>query len=215
MTSASGIPKKACSPRARTGFTLVELCLVLALLAMIATLAAVSLGAWQSTRFEEHAGRCESLLTMLRADAVSRARRIELGFDEVGRVAVAWEPDPLERPGEFLPYTAALWERYVPGDEVVITRCVLAGEGVWRAALQEDLADDADPELQAVRFQRDGTSDSARIEIAPADEADPRRAVVVWNGRTATAETTILHEEQLEKFYDRLEQQERTPYERE
>jgi prepilin-type N-terminal cleavage/methylation domain-containing protein len=215
MTSASSILKKRCNRLGRAGFTLVELCLVLALLAGLAALAAVSLGSWRATRFEEHVGRCESMLTMLRADAINKARRLELGFDDAGRPAVAWEPAPLDRPGEFLPYTAALWERYVPADEVAITRCILAGEGVWRAALQENLAEGETPELQPIRFRADGTSDGARIEIAPADETDPRRAVIVWDGRGGLAETTMLDVEQLDEFYDRLAEEERTAYERE
>ncbi len=215
MTCDCGILTRTSSPRARAGFTLVELCLVLALLVMIASLATISLGAWRTGRFEEDVSRCESLLTMLRAEAATRVRRVELGFDEAGRFAVAWEPDPLERPGEFVPYTAALWERYVPTDDVVVSRCVLAGEGVWRAALREDLADgDAEP-LDAIRFETDGTSDSARIELAPGDEEDPRRAVIVWDGRLGRAETTLLDAEELDGFYENLTEQERTSYERE
>lgn len=215
MTCNCGNPKRTCNPLARAGFTLVELCLVLALLVMIGSLAAVSLGAWRTGRFAEDVDRCESLLTMLRAEAVTRARRIELGFDEAGGFAIAWEPDPLERPGQFVPYTGALWERYVPTENVLVSRCILAGDGVWRAALRENLADGDDEQLQAIRFETDGTSDSARIELAPSDVDDPRRAVIVWDGRPGRAETTMLDAEELDGFYEQLAEQERTPYERE
>ena len=79
------------------GFTLVELMLAIALLAVILTVTIVSgTSSGDRRKFEYAVDRLETTLRMARAEAANSARRIQLAFDEETRLpTLLWEPSPL------------------------------------------------------------------------------------------------------------------------
>ncbi|MFP4052340.1 MAG: prepilin-type N-terminal cleavage/methylation domain-containing protein [Phycisphaerae bacterium] len=200
---------KALHPAAapfRAGFTLLEICLALALLGMLAVLGTISVASWQSSRFQRGVDQAETLLSMLRADAANQARRLQLQFDDAGRMSVAIEADPLANPGVFAPHSSALWLRYLPNEALHVTHVRLIGSGEYRAMLAgTHEAFGEEQALPAVQFEPDGTSDRVWIELAPTDEEDPRRVVIDWDGFTGRARVLETHQENLEELYAELE----------
>jgi len=109
-------------PSTTAGFTLLELLLVLVLLVLFASMAALNfLPLERSARLDEGVGQLESLLRFARAEAAQQGRRVQLQAAPTsstpdrtataGRtLQVSWEPQPLRAPGVFVenPSTATL-----------------------------------------------------------------------------------------------------------
>ncbi|MGC9453922.1 MAG: GspH/FimT family pseudopilin [Phycisphaerae bacterium] len=179
MISAPG-PKRN-SPRA-SGFTLVELVLVLVVLSLLAGVTALSLGGFgRSQELDESARRLETALRLARAEAAGAGRRIRLRPDaETGTLDVVWEPEPLERPGEFESYPCN-WRGYLPGGNVWVVGSELTGESRYRTLWSERASrDESDARFEPLTFYPDGTSDSGEIEL----ESDAGTIVLRISGLT-------------------------------
>src|SRR5688572_17959539 len=95
----------------RCGFTLIELLLTLVLLLVLLSAIVMNFtGLQRGVQLEEGAEQLESLIRFARAHAANTGCKVRLTFEEqvdddltvpVGNIFVSWEPEPLERPGEF------------------------------------------------------------------------------------------------------------------
>jgi prepilin-type N-terminal cleavage/methylation domain-containing protein len=208
FASHSGTASYPAAGSPRAGFTLLEICLSLALLGLLAALGTISVASWQSGRFDRGVEQAETLLSMLRADAANQGRRLQLQFDDAGQMSVAIEADPLGSPGVFAPHSSALWLRYVPNELLRVRQVRLIGSGEYRAMLAGvgEALDEEQP-LPAVQFEPDGTSDRAWIELAPQDEEDPRRVVIDWDGFNGRATVIQADAEELDELYAEMEAQ--------
>ena len=216
MTSRAGAksrPANSARPFGAAGLTLLELMLALSLVVVLTSIAVVSVARDQGRRsFQEGLDRLETLLRMTRAEAANSGRcfRIEMAMADEDQpqppIRVLWEPQPLTEPGEYIEFTASAWSDYVSGDAIRVLSCALIGpggywpSGGWRGAKADDEA------VQALMFYPDGASDSAVIELAPADEADELRGVIRLDGLNRTIRTLIVTAEELEENRQEIEQ---------
>src|SRR5688572_2124889 len=96
------------------GFTLIELLLTLIVLMLLLGAVVMNFtGLQSSSQLDEGVEQFESLVRYARAHAANSGCRVRLTFEEVagegemavplGNVFAVWEPDPLNKPGEFHP----------------------------------------------------------------------------------------------------------------
>ena len=178
------------------GFTITEIVVAIALLALLAGVMVTGFSSWYDTeRIDEAARRLESIVRLARAEGASRGRRIRLAFDaETLRALVEWEPLPLEQPGVFVAHPAT-WAHDVPNDELRFRRCQRIGGSALQTLTYEreaELQSQAGGLLQAVMFYPDGSFDSAIIEVGDPQEIDPRVGRIDLDGTNGTISLRIL-----------------------
>ena len=175
------------TPRALRGaFTLIEIVLAVALVALLAGMALVNFGAWRSGQaLDEGAQRWETALRMARAEAANLGRRLRLAFDaNDGRVVVLWEPEPLTEPGQFTEYTACGWKDAVDLGGVRVEKCEYIGSSTYRTLDAQSVrtGDVANADLAEITFEPDGSSDSVALTLVAADAPESPRVVIEIDG---------------------------------
>lgn len=180
----------------RRAFTLVEIILAAAIIALLAGAFVLAMGQWyQKQSLDECALRVEAILRMARAEACSQGRQIRLAFDPAsGSPVIAWEPDPLQAPGRFVPYYGA-WANDLPTDMLRFIRCRRTGQSARKLLTYSDAQESETPDgepLQSVTFMPDGSCDSAVIEVASADGLDGRIGRIEVNGITGSVSLRML-----------------------
>lgn len=199
------------------GFTLVELLLVVALVALLFGAAAFNFGTLQnSADLNEGTSRFEALLLFVRSQAQYTGRRLILRFDTAATnapagfqepIRVEWEPDPVEHPGryEMLPEAGFYIKNLL--ELVQITRVTVGEDG-----------DDSDPlrstsregtpsvdqdgralETPPTLFFPDGTSDSLSVVLASNRSEDPRHVRVRLEGITGAISREFVSADPMER----------------
>ncbi len=170
---------------ARKAFTLMEMILALVIVVAIGALGmALTSGLGSGPDFDEGVERFQTLLRQARADACIQGRRIQLRFsyeeqtDAASGIEIAWEPEPLEDPGIFVPYTHCPFEEMVPDRSLVVLTCELIGDSAYTTLLSQQLSGESDDGMDPLTFDRDGSCDAAIILLAPIDPESPRRVVL-------------------------------------
>jgi len=192
------------------GFTLLEVILVCFLLLLLVTAGTVLLTPLrEKAGFEEGVYRFETLLRMARTDAAGRGLRLQIApetTEQGHRIRILSESDPLGKPEQFAPYAGCTWADMIPEGLAIVTRSQLVGPAAFRkrAVAQSDPGRSGDAALEAVTFYPDGSSDSAVFELAPADEFDPRRAVIRLDGINNVIQIRMLIEDELEEHYEQI-----------
>ena len=195
MPSRPVVLVSAKPPRACGGFTLLEILLVVAVIALLAGAAILSLGGRRDVEaLQEGLGRLETAILMARAEAANLGRRLRLEFGpEEAQVLVLWEPEPLAEPGTFVEYTGCTWQDSIELEGVRIEKCEFVGSSAFRAMETATGAGSAsDGALAAVTFEPDGSSDSVHLELTGAADPESRRAFLDLDGLTGTISTRIL-----------------------
>jgi prepilin-type N-terminal cleavage/methylation domain-containing protein len=181
------------SRRAGSGFTLIELLLTLVLLLLLLGAIVLNFTGLQSgVQLDEGAEQFESLIRYARAHAANTGCKVRLTFEEVvaedmavplGNVFVSWEPEPLERPGEFQPLTelSPLVDSLLGLVEVEDVRPFGASGSTELAPPEEQIVSFA-----PITFYPDGSSDSAEIVLAARESEDDRRLALQVLGITGT-----------------------------
>jgi len=187
---------RAGTPRTRRAFTLVEIVLAAAIIALLAGTFVLALGQWyQKQSVDESALRVEAILRMARAEACSQGRLIRLAFDPSSLCpSILWEPSPLQEPGRFVPHYGA-WANDLPTDLLRFIRCRRTGQSAGRLLTYSDAKEPETPDgepLQSITFMPDGSCDSAVIEVAAADGLDPRTGRIEINGVTGSVSLRML-----------------------
>ena len=199
--------KLAAAPQRRgdgDGFTLIELLLTLVVLMLLLGAVVMNFtGLQSSSQLDEGVGQFESLVRYARAHAANSGCRVRLTFEEsagegelavpLGNVFVVWEPDPLNKPGEFHPLreVAPLLEAMLGLVEVDEVRPVgggLAGTRPSGNALAE-LAPPADEQsygFEPITFYPDGSSDTAEVVFSARELDEERQVAVQIIGTTGT-----------------------------
>jgi len=180
----------------RRAFTLVEIILAAGIIALLAGMFVAAMGQWyQKQSLDESALRVEAILRMARAEACSQGRLVRLAFDPAsGTPVIAWEPDPLQAPGRFVPHYGA-WANDLPTDLLRFIRCRRTGQSAAKLLTYSDAQEGETPDgepLQSVTFMPDGSCDSAVIEVASADGLDPRIGRIEINGITGSVSLRML-----------------------
>jgi type II secretory pathway pseudopilin PulG len=179
-------------------FTLLEVILAVALLTLMTGVVIIALGPWRHHQdLQVAAERFAAATRMARADAARLGRRLRLSFDaETGGMALLWEPEPLEAPGEFVAYTRCAWLDMLPAD---LAKVVYARR---RGAVDDWAAGPAaaeEEEFDTIDFYPDGSSDSVEVHLTDAAGMDARLAVIELDGVNGVVRTHLLSEEQLEQ----------------
>ncbi len=182
--------------RTRRAFTLVEIILAAAIIALLAGMFVVGMGQWyQKQSLDESALRVEAILRMARAQACSQGRLIRLAFDPAsGAPVIGWEPNPLQEPGRFVPHYGA-WANDLPTDRLRFIQCRRTGQSALKLLTYTDAQEPETPDgapLQSVTFMPDGSCDSAVIEVAAADGLDPRIGRIEIDGVTESVVLRML-----------------------
>ncbi len=206
--------RSAAAPRARPlkageiwaprgAFTILELVLVLALVAMLVGVIVLSLpNLTEGRRLHRGAERFATVLRLARADAANRGRRLRLTFDaETAEPAVAWEPEPLTAPGEFVDYTTVCtWRNLLRADGIRVQRCTYTGPSRYRYVADAASAGAetvTETDLAAVTFEPDGSADSAVVHLVEADDPEGMLARIELNGVTGRVTSRVLTPEEL------------------
>lgn len=182
----SNLPLPGRAPRGvRLAFTLMEMILALVIVVAIGALGmALTSGLGSGPDFDEGVERFQTLLRQARADACIQGRRIQLRFsyeeqgDEASGIEIAWEPEPLDDPGVFVPYAHCPFEEMIPESSLVVLACELIGDSAYTTLLSQQLSGQDDSGLDPLTFYRDGSCDAAVILLAPIDPQSPRRVVL-------------------------------------
>lgn len=214
------------STRLRTsGFSLVELLLVLVVLMTLLSAAVIHLAPLQSrSSLPEGVQRFEAILRQARAEAALRGRRVRvtwstaptaaLGLDQGGPSAdseapileLAVEPDPLDRPGEFVPLQRPGAEDQELSGWIRIERSwggleVPAPQAGWAIeAVPSGTVSGNDRSQSELVFDPEGRSAGARWLIAAVDPSDPHRFLVALDGFTGRVTHRLLGLEEVEAW---------------
>jgi prepilin-type N-terminal cleavage/methylation domain-containing protein len=150
--------------RSNAAFTLIEVLLVMAVIAVLAGVVAYSLPRMTPDLLDESAARLASACERARDEAVRGGYVVRLVLDpQTGEWFLLAESDPLDRPGEFLD---------LPGDGSRVRKLpdeIKFGR-VDVAAARPDAPALGGRGSTFVEFAADGTSDSAVIELLPTDD---------------------------------------------
>jgi len=179
--------------------------LLLTLVVLMLLLSAVVMnftGLQSSSQLDEGVEQFESLVRYARAHAANSGCRVRLTFEEVagegesavplGNVFVTWEPDPLNKPGEFHPLVevAPLLETMLGFVEVDEVRPV--GEEQPPAAERQPygaaggVVDEQSYGFEPITFYPDGSSDTAEVVFSARESAEERQVAVQIIGATGT-----------------------------
>jgi len=206
MTSGAGLRNR---PRRNVprAFTLLEMILAISMVSLLAGAMVLALGGFRrGGGLAEGAERFETVLRMARAEAAGRGRRLKLNVDDqTGLIKILWEPQPLAQPGQFFEYSDSVWLNNVPNDLVRVVSCTLTGPSAYKTLNFEEFSDDREQAPEAITFYPDGSSDSAVIELAEADDSDVRRAVVELDGVNGIITTRILTSDELREDNEQIE----------
>jgi prepilin-type N-terminal cleavage/methylation domain-containing protein len=189
----------------RCGFTLIELLLTLVILMLLLGAVVMNFtGLQSSSQLDEGVEQFESLVRYARAHAANSGCRVRLTFEEVagegelavplGNVFVAWEPDPLNKPGEFHPLreVAPLLETMLHFVEVDEVRPVGGGLAEQRPATERQPYRDASAVeeqsygFEPITFYPDGSSDTAEVVFSARELDEERQVAVQIIGTTGT-----------------------------
>lgn len=205
--------------RAEGGFSLFELLLVLVVLLGLLSTFVVHLDAMRhGGALNEGVIRLESLLRFARAEAALRGKRVRVEFKtavpEEGRrreaslpepLQLAWEPDPLQRPGEFEPLRSTPWADQ-PLRELLTVQEVVPTTGRLReeaddigsmTAMGVSLREGEDSSsTAAITFDAEGCADSIELIVQATDPEDRRWIVVTLDGLTGEVTHRELSEEE-------------------
>lgn len=201
MTSATGQtrpPVTTRHPAARdrgAAFTLIEITLALVLIVIISTLVVINVPAFAAGhRFESGVSRFAAALRMMRAEAVIRGRQMRMTFDDQGQPQAMWEPDPLNAPGQFEPFTASTWTESLPRHLFRVSD--VQRDTLTRSQVMNLLAGGGEQaqtaSLAAVNFYPDGTADSATITLVPTDNQNSEQATVTLDGTTGQVHAKVI-----------------------
>ncbi len=179
--------------RRQAGFTLFEVLLVAALLALLALLVFPDLrGTSRGGQLDESVARFKALIAMTRAEAMNQTRRYCLTFRQDGSIRLSRQRDPLTAPHEFLPVREPWALREVLLPEVWVAALEPLPQGPAPILVQDDQIEftqiESEPvpvtELEAPHqffFEPDGTCPSMRWILR--DETG-RGRLVTLDGRT-------------------------------
>jgi prepilin-type N-terminal cleavage/methylation domain-containing protein len=215
--------KVAATPTKRSGgsgFTLIELLLTVVVLLLLLGAVVINFGGLQgSVQLDEGAEQFESLIRYARAHAANTGCKVQITFEEVvgddefqaalGNVFVSWEPEPLERPGEFKPLAelSPLVEsllRLVEIDDVrplggTVKRASNFVDGTGQAGtVEEEMAGSFAP----ITFYPDGSSDSAEVILRARESDDTRRLAVRVIGATGTVKKVAVLENETQGAHE-------------
>jgi type II secretion system protein H len=189
---------------APAGFTLVEVVMVLALLALLAGLVVLNVGGQSdSRRLVEGASRMAAMLDLARADAANLGKRLQVMFDAQGQMVVTFESDPLGAPDQFVPY-GATWATDGPGSAVRVVTSRLTGPSALAGNWRSDGRQSEQSDFQPITFYPDGTCDTALVLLASANANDIRRALLRLDGLTGRCEQQVLSGQELTDFYESI-----------
>lgn len=157
-------------------------------------------GLQSSSQLDEGVEQFESLVRYARAHAANSGCRVRLTFEEVagegelavplGNVFVTWEPDPLNKPGEFHPLreVAPLLETMLQFVEVDEVRPV--GGGLAELAppgqVSEVGVEEQSYGFEPITFYPDGSSDTAEVVFSARELDEERQVAVQIIGTTGT-----------------------------
>ena len=192
--------------RAGSGFTLIELLLTLVLLLLLLGAVVINFTGLQSgVQLDEGAEQFESLIRYARAHAANTGCKVRLTFEEIidediaiplGNVFVSWEPEPLERPGEFHPLTelSPLTESLLGLVQVEDVRPLEAQASRPHSDPLPEGEGGVPASFAPITFYPDGSSDSAEIVLAARDLEDGRRLALRIIGTTGTVRRHTVSE---------------------
>lgn len=199
------------------GFTLVELLLVVALVALLFGAAAFNFGTLRnSADLNEGTSRFEALLLFVRSQAQYTGRRLALRIDTAATnapaglresIRVEWEPDPIEHPGRYEALPEAAFYIHNLLELVQITRVTVGEEGddsdASRSANRES-SPSVDQDGRALEtppalFFPDGTSDSLAVDLASNQSEDPRHVRVRLEGVTGAISREFVAADPLDR----------------
>jgi prepilin-type N-terminal cleavage/methylation domain-containing protein len=182
----------------RRGFTLIELLLTLVVLMLLLGAMVINFATLQgSSQLDEGVEQFESLVRYARAHAANSGCRVRLAFEEavgdeqaavpLGNVFVMWEPDPLNKPGEFhsLAEVQALLDTMLQLVEVDEVRPVR--NGLPELAPPNDplgVAEEQSYGFEPITFYPDGSSDTAEVIFSARESEEERHIAVQIIGAT-------------------------------
>lgn len=161
-------------PVTRNAFTLLEVLMVVALLAVVAAIAWPDF--WQAKRSEEldeSARRMKTLVQMCRAQAMNESRRYRVSFREDGSIKVTRQRDPILAPHEYFRFRDDWANLPFLLEHVWVDALLPLSEGPPPIELEDELIEfeefDDEPtpitELEyayELNFEPDGVSNSLR-----------------------------------------------------
>jgi prepilin-type N-terminal cleavage/methylation domain-containing protein len=181
----------------RRGFTLIELLLTVVVLMLLLGAMVMNFATLQgSSQLDEGVEQFESLVRYARAYAANSGCRVRLTFEEavgdeqaavpLGNVFVTWEPDPLNKSGEFHPLAEvqALLNTMLQLAEVDEVRPVAAGLDGARLSEDAFATDEQSYGFEPITFYPDGSSDTAEVIFSARESEDERQVAVQIIGAT-------------------------------
>ena len=195
------------------GFTLIELLLSVALLVLFLGAIVFNFsGLQRGAPLDEGVNQVEALIRFARAHASNSGHQVQISFADdsddssdvpLGNLRLLWEPDPVARPGFFVPLAEA--GEYVRGltDLISIESVRLVAGNSFEptasgtlVAPNENAGDKStDVAFPSIGFFADGSSDSAEIIIASRSEEDSRRIAVRLQGITGSIRRKLIADE--------------------
>ena len=194
------------------GFTLIELLLSVALLVLFLGAIVFNFsGLQRGAQLDEGVNQVEALIRFARAHASNTGHQVQISFADdsddssdvpLGNLRLLWEPDPVARPGFFVPLAEA--GQYVRSltDMIRIESVRLVAGNSFEPATGASVAPNenggdksTDAAFPSIAFFADGSSDSAEIIITSRSEEDVRRIAVRLQGITGSIRRKLIVDE--------------------
>ena len=177
-------------------FTLIEVLLCVVLIMLLTSTVVFNFYTLNNrSRIVESTYQVEGLIKFAKAQAANTGRNVQLDLNEGATNIITWEPNPLEKPGEYVEFNEFSWENTDFTNYVEIKNIysidIDENNIVGNESTNTDL-------IKPIKFYPDGTCDSTKLVII-SKETTNYRSIINILGYIGEVSHKVISEEDSEE----------------